>query len=170
VRPLTSSRLAASSGPPRSTPGGKGHLVDEATSFRMSRVRRAHTAPELRVRAILHRLRLRFRTINGDLPGSPDVANRRRRWAVYVHGCFWHGHRGCSRASVPKRNTAFWEAKLDANRRRDARVRSALRQRGYVVLTIWECSTLDADRVASHLKRHLMTRPVSHTSRISDRT
>jgi DNA mismatch endonuclease (patch repair protein) len=74
------------------------------------------------------------------------VANRARRWAIFVHGCFWHQHPKCQRATMPKRNAAFWRAKFAANRARDARVRRQLRGRGYFVLTVWEC---EAERPSS---------------------
>src|SRR4051794_676044 len=82
--------------------------VPRSTTLRMRRVRRSGTEPELKVRRVLTRLGMRYRLSNRDLLGSPDVANRSRGWAVFVHGCFWHGHPGCRRASVPKTNCTFW--------------------------------------------------------------
>lgn len=113
--------------------------VDEATSLRLGRVRQRDTKPEQAVRAILRALGLRYRTSNRDLPGAPDVANRTRRWAVFVHGCYWHHHRGCRRATVPKRNAEFWLEKFANNRRRDARALRGLRAMGYRTLVVWEC-------------------------------
>ena len=99
------------------------------------------------VRRALHRQGRRFRVHNRDLAGSPDIANRRKRFAIFVHGCFWHQHPGCKRATVPKRNRAFWLAKFAANRARDQRAEAALQAAGFRVLTIWECEAEDAARL-----------------------
>jgi len=99
---------------------------------------------------------VRFRVSNRDLPGSPDIANRRRRWAIFVHGCFWHSHRGCVRATVPKRNRAFWVAKFAANRARDARVVRELQGRGYRTLVIWECDARRSQLVERRLRAFLI--------------
>jgi len=124
---------------------------DAHTSARLSRVRQRNTAPEVAVRQVLHRLGLRFRVKNTDLPGSPDIANRAARWAVFVHGCFWHHHEGCSRATVPKRNRAFWVEKFRANRARDERACRELRAMGFIVLVVWECESR-AGLVAAKVK------------------
>jgi len=117
--------------------------TDAATSARMGRVRQRDTLPELAVRRAVRELGIRFRVQNRDLPGSPDLANRRRRFAVLVHGCFWHRHRGCCAATTPKRNRAFWEQKFAANQARDRRVVRQLRLLGFRVMVIWECETKD---------------------------
>lgn len=113
--------------------------VDEVTSRRMRRVRRAGTAPELLVRQALSRHRIRYRVSNATIPGSPDLANRSRGWAVFVHGCFWHRHAGCSRASMPTKNVAFWQRKFERNIQRDAQVLRNLRSAGWRVYIVWEC-------------------------------
>jgi DNA mismatch endonuclease (patch repair protein) len=120
----------------------EGHLllVDDATSARMRLVRQKGTRPELIVRRVLASLGLRFRLSNRDLPGSPDIANRRQRWAVFVHGCFWHRH-GCKASTSPTRNREFWQAKFERNVERDRKAAEALRAEGYTVVVIWECTT-----------------------------
>lgn len=120
----------------------EGHLlwVDDATSARMGLVRQKGTRPELIVRQELSRLGHRYRVKNRDLAGSPDIANRRQRWAVFVHGCFWHRH-GCKATTTPGRNREFWEAKFARNVARDERALSALRALGFTVVVIWECQT-----------------------------
>jgi DNA mismatch endonuclease (patch repair protein) len=133
--------------------------VDPETSARLGRIRQRDTSAEQVVRRLVHGLKHRFRVQTRDLPGSPDLANRSRRWAIFVHGCFWHQHAGCSRATVPKRNRDFWVAKFAANRARDARVESELHARGYRVVVAWECETLDPDRLRARLAREL-PRPV----------
>lgn len=99
------------------------------------------------MRRFLHALGHRFRVHNRDLPGSPDVANRTRRWAVFVHGCFWHRHEGCPRTTTPSRNRQFWLDKFAANVRRDERVQGQLRELGWKVLVIWECECEDVSRL-----------------------
>lgn len=91
------------------------------------------------MRSLLHRLGFRFRVGGKRLPGRPDVSNVSRRWAVLVHGCYWHGHVGCRRATIPKRNREFWAAKFAANRARDRRVLRELRARGIRPVVVWEC-------------------------------
>ena len=127
-------------------------LVDPATSARLAKQRQRDTSAEMLVRRAVRALGLRYRVRNRDLPGSPDIANRARRWAVFVHGCYWHSHRGCARATVPKRNREFWVAKFEANRNRDKRAVSELRARGYRVVTLWECELGDAASLRAKLR------------------
>lgn len=136
--------------------GARRLITDPETSARLGRIPQRDTEPELAVRRILYALGHRFRVKNRDLPGSPDIANRSRRWAVFVHGCFWHAHAGCPKATTPKRNREFWEAKLAANRARDERVVAELRAAGWRVETIWECELSRAEfrcKVATRLAR-----------------
>ncbi|MBP9825308.1 MAG: DNA mismatch endonuclease Vsr [Thermoanaerobaculia bacterium] len=124
----------------------------------MLRQKRSDTGPERVVRKILSALSQRYRLANRDLPGSPDLANRSRKWAVFVHGCYWHQHRGCPGATLPKRNRDWWKAKFRANRRRDAKKAKALEDEGFRVLTIWECETKDVRALGKRLARALSTR------------
>jgi DNA mismatch endonuclease (patch repair protein) len=133
-------------------------MTDAVTSRRLGRVRQRDTKPELIVRAELRRLMVRYTIRNRDLPGSPDIANRRRRWAIFVHGCFWHAHEGCKRATVPTRNREFWEAKFSANKERDAKAVLALRSKGFNVLTLWECELGVKERVRAALETFLCAR------------
>lgn len=107
----------------------------------MSRIRAGNTNPEMRLRAAVHRLGMRFRKHAKDLPGNPDLANHRKRWAIFVHGCFWHSHEGCRLASRPKSNTAYWEPKLKGNMTRDRLHCHQLEALGYRVFIVWECET-----------------------------
>ena len=137
-----------------------------AALARMKRQKRANTKPELIVRRVVRALGAGYRVANKDLPGSPDLANRSRRWAIFVHGCYWHHHEGCSRATIPRANRDFWVQKFAANRARDARKRDELIERGYRVLTIWECETKGEavgleDRIAAFLRPVLDAEPVS---------
>jgi DNA mismatch endonuclease, patch repair protein len=121
-----------------------GHLIvyDEPTSRRLARFGHEASGPEWLVRRYLTAAGLRFRTRNRDLPGSPDLANRSRRWAVFVHGCVWHHHASCPRATVPSRNRTFWLSKFRDNRRRDRRVLLQLERVGFTVVVIWECEVM----------------------------
>jgi DNA mismatch endonuclease (patch repair protein) len=118
----------------------------------MGRVRQRATRAERAVGAALTALGLRYRKNVRALPGSPDFANRRGRWAIFVNGCFWHRHRGCRRATTPTANRAFWLEKFAANRRRDAAAIRALRRRGFKVTIVWECQALDAARLSDVLE------------------
>lgn len=107
----------------------------------MSRVRNKDTQPEVVVRKLAHRLGLRFRLYRKDLPGTPDMVFPRYRSAIFVHGCFWHQHPGCRRATVPKSNVPKWAAKFERNRSRDTATACALETMGWDVMVIWECET-----------------------------
>ena len=110
----------------------------------MARIRSANTTPEMRVRSAIHAFGIRFRKHAVDLPGKPDLANRHRRWVIFVHGCFWHSHEGCRLASRPKSNAAYWGPKLKGNMERDCQKLSDLEKLGYRVFIIWECQTRDS--------------------------
>jgi len=138
--------------------GGRFLFTTASDSIRMGRIRRKDTAPEIAVRRAASNLRLRYRLDNRDLQGSPDLANRTGRWAIFVHGCFWHGHVGCAKYSIPRRNRAFWRTKLRANRNRDARVERELRGVGYRVVVIWECQAMSEQLVLKMLSKLLRSR------------
>ncbi len=114
-------------------------LSPERRSALMARVKSTNTKPELVVRSIAHRLGYRFRLHKRDLPGTPDLVFPRLRVAIFVHGCFWHRHENCSKASMPGTRVFFWKAKFQRNVARDAAARHALKRQGWRVLTIWEC-------------------------------
>ncbi len=130
-----------------------GLIVDPETSARLALIPQRRTKPELIVRRELHRLGKRFRVHNRDLPGNPDIANRKQRWAIFVHGCFWHHHEGCKRATVPKRNREFWLSKFAANQERDRRSEEALKKVGFHAITIWECEAEDDVKLGAILSR-----------------
>jgi DNA (cytosine-5)-methyltransferase 1 len=134
-------------------------VVAPETSARMKRVRQYDTAPELAVRRILTAMGVSYRTCARDLPGNPDVVNRKAGWALFVHGCFWHGHAGCRLFTVPKTNKRFWSEKVASNRKRDARKARALRARGFRVITVWQCETQRPEHLARRLRRILDNEP-----------
>lgn len=123
----------------------------------MSRIRDRDTKPEMLVRRIAHGLGFRFRLHRSDLPGSPDLVFARYRAVIMVHGCFWHRHHGCKRASSPQTRVRFWEDKFKSNVARDGRNETALRELGWRVMVIWECETNDevalGDRIVRFLRR-----------------
>jgi len=115
-------------------------FTPEQRSAVMRRVRGRDTGPELAVRRILRAAGIGYRLGGGGLPGRPDLVMKGRRTAVFVHGCFWHGH-DCPRGGrQPKANAAYWTAKIDRNRARDAAARAALETAGWRVVTVWECA------------------------------
>lgn len=121
----------------------------------MSHVRQRDTEPELRVRRLLHAAGYRYLVHVGSLPGRPDIVFTRRRKVVFVHGCFWHGHEGCSRATRPRGNAEFWAKKTSTNRARDKRVVIELARLGWQVLVLWQCELRDTERVRAQLEGFL---------------
>lgn len=134
-------------------------LVDvhskEARSANMARVRGRDTKPEMVVRRLLHRLGYRFRLCRKDLPGRPDIVLARWNVAIFIHGCFWHQHNGCSKAARPATNREFWSAKLDRNIERDEENRKALTELGWRIFTVWECWVRDTATLADDLERFI---------------
>ncbi len=126
--------------------------VDQAKrSWIMSRVRGKDTTPERRVRSLVHRLGYRFRLHRRSLPGCPDLVFPARRVALFVHGCFWHGH-PCARGDrLPSTNAAYWKNKIDSNKARHQRHVRDLSELGWQVLVVWECETKDLDALRSRL-------------------
>lgn len=121
----------------------------------MAGIRQHSTAPELAVRKALRALGVAYRITNRDLPGSPDLANRRGKWAIFVHGCYWHRHLGCERTTTPTRNRRLWVEKFTANVARDVARTKQLREQGFSVVRVWECETLDVRRLSRDLKKKL---------------
>jgi DNA mismatch endonuclease, patch repair protein len=124
-------------------------------SERMARIRSKDTQPELRVRHIVYRLGYRYRLHRKDLPGVPDLAFPSRKKVIFVHGCFWHAHKGCKVANRPKTRRPFWDAKFDRNKARDRANMRLLRKQGWGVCTIWECETRRDDYIARRLSQFL---------------
>lgn len=134
--------------------------TDLATSYRMSRVPSRDTTPELAVRALVRQCGAAYRLNNPDLPGSPDLANRSKRWAIFVHGCFWHSHEGCRRATIPDRNREFWTKKLVRNRERDRQALQELAARGYSVLVVWECQLTNPASVRGRIANTVLAQQI----------
>ena len=120
----------------------------------MSSVGTRDTGPELALRKALHRLGYRYRTNYAKLPGKPDIVFPRRKKAVFVHGCFWHGHR-CRWGRLPKSRPEYWGPKIAANQLRDRRVVRKIRRGGWDVLVVWQCELSEFERLLTRVKAFL---------------
>ena len=117
----------------------------------MARIKGRNTIPERAVRSLLHRMGYRFRLHREGLPGRPDIVLPRFNAAIFVHGCFWHRHRGCRFAYVPKSRTDFWMQKFESNVTRDRRVRRDIERLGWNVVVVWECELALPEKLANRL-------------------
>lgn len=124
----------------------------------MSKIRAKNTKPELVVRSLLHRLGYRFRLHIAYLPGKPDIVLKKHRLVIFVHGCFWHQHKGCKRATLPKTNQKYWLQKLEKNVKRFQKQQASLTQAGWKVIVIWECETKNIPKLAEHIDKLMHAR------------
>ena len=108
----------------------------------MSAIHSASTKPELLLRKSLWRLGFRYRVNDRHLPGKPDIVLPKYRTVIFVHGCFWHGHKDCKNYTVPKTNTDFWTAKITRNQQRDQDTWRQLEAKGWAVIIVWECELM----------------------------
>lgn len=107
----------------------------------MSGIKGKNSKPEVLVRRLLFAAGFRFRLHRRDLPGTPDIVLPGRKIAIFVHGCFWHAHRGCRYLKLPSTRPEFWKTKLQGNVDRDQKAITSLMSTGWRVLSIWECAT-----------------------------
>jgi len=135
-----------------------GESVDPERSALMARVRDKNSKPETIVRRLVHALGYRFRLHRRNLPGTPDLVLSGLHSVIFVHGCFWHRHKGCSRTTTPKTRAAYWKDKFTANVERDALKERQLRALGWNVLIVWECETFDPNPLAARLAAFLSGR------------
>ena len=126
-------------------------LTPERRSWLMSRVKAKDTLAEMRVRQITHSLGLRYRLQRRDLPATPDLVFPKHRVAIFVHGCFWHRHPGCKKATTPKSRVRFWQEKFNRNVARDQQAIHDLQALGWRVAIIWECETKVEEAVLCRL-------------------
>jgi DNA mismatch endonuclease, patch repair protein len=126
-------------------PSMRDRLSKERRSWNMSRIRGKDTTPEKVVRSILHRMGYRFRLHGKKLPGRPDIVLPKHQTVVFIHGCFWHRHRGCKNCTTPTHRRAWWLSKLEGNAKRDRSHRRALRKLGWRIIVVWECETEQSD-------------------------
>lgn len=132
-------------------------LTPEKRSWNMSRIRSKNTSPERQVRSLLHRMGFRFRTHKNTLPGKPDIVLKKYRTAVFVHGCFWHRHKGCKDTTTPKSNTAFWKQKFASNIVRDQKHIRELRKSKWKVIVIWECELERPEKIVTRIRKAMIS-------------
>lgn len=134
-------------------------MVDTVSASRRSYIMRAipqkNTRPEMVIRRMVHAMGARYRLHSKALSGRPDLVFPSRRLCIFVHGCFWHRHRGCRLASVPASNVEFWSEKFRSNIERDKRKETELRNMGWRVEIIWECETRDLGELKKRLRELL---------------
>lgn len=128
------------------------NLTAEQRRKNMTAIKSRHTKPEIIVRSMLHRLGFRFRLHDTKLPGKPDIILPKYKTVIFVHGCFWHQHKGCRRSTIPKSNTDYWIPKLAGNVKRDVQHKADLKKAGWNVAVVWECETKDAEKLEKKLK------------------
>ena len=111
----------------------------ETRSYNMSQIKSRHTKPELLVRKFLHAHGFRYKLHYKKLSGKPDIVLPKYKTAIFIHGCFWHGHSNCRYFVVPKTRTAWWLNKININKANDAKAVKALKKDGWKIITVWEC-------------------------------
>jgi DNA mismatch endonuclease (patch repair protein) len=123
----------------------------------MAAIRRKNTNPELRVRSLLHSMGFRFRLHRKDLPGTPDIVLPKYRLCIFVHGCYWHQHQGCKKATIPNTRKEFWQNKFKQNAKRDDNAKKELEKQGWNVCIIWECETRKPECLSNTISKCLKT-------------
>ncbi len=131
-------------------------FTPEERSRIMSRIKGRETKPEKLVRSLLHRSGYRFRLHDKNLPGKPDIVLPRHKRVVFVHGCFWHGHKRCKRAKRPATRKEFWNKKIDGNIKRDEKVKRQLKKLGWRVLIVWQCQTHNQTELRNRLENFML--------------
>ncbi|HEY8930884.1 MAG TPA: very short patch repair endonuclease [Mucilaginibacter sp.] len=111
----------------------------ETRSYNMSRIRSKNTKPEMLVRKFLHKNGFRYRLHVKNLPGKPDIVLPKYKTVIFIHGCFWHGHEGCKKATLPKTRVEWWKGKIERNIANDFNAEMALSKIGWTIITIWQC-------------------------------
>lgn len=137
-------------------------MTSEQRSRCMAAIKGKDTKPEMIVRKYLFSRGLRFRVQVRKLPGKPDIVLPKYKTAIFVNGCFWHGHEGCKYFRLPKSNVEFWEEKIERNVARDVRNEAELKALGWRVIWVWECEIKAVARREEYLK-HLYDRIVNPT-------
>lgn len=130
-------------------------ISPQQRSINMSKIKGKNTKPEKFVRSLLHALGYRFRIHRKTLPGTPDIVLPKYKAVIFVNGCFWHGHDGCKRATIPDTNKEFWERKISANKARDQKNIFDLEKLGYRCLVIWQCELKDKNLLIQRLLNFL---------------
>ena len=126
-------------------------LTVERRSWLMGRVGSKNTTPELAVRRLVFSMGYRYRLHDIRLPGKPDLVFSGRRKVIFVNGCFWHGHKRCRYARLPKTNVDFWREKIERNRARDRKNKAQLTRLGWGVLVVWQCELRNIEKLSAKL-------------------
>ena len=124
-------------------------LTPDMRHRNMATIHSASTKPELKLRHALWHRGFRYRMNDKRLPGKPDIVLPKYHTVIFIHGCFWHGHKGCKYYTIPKTNTDFWTAKVARNQERDQRVWRELEASGWSVIIVWECELKKANLEAA---------------------
>ena len=124
----------------------------ETRSYNMSQIKGKNTKPEMLVRKFLHAQGFRYKLHDKTLPGKPDLVLPKYKTVIFIHGCFWHGHKGCKYYVVPKTRTDWWLQKINGNIANDEKAVKALKKDGWKIITIWECE-LKRDKLENTLKK-----------------
>jgi DNA mismatch endonuclease (patch repair protein) len=129
----------------------------EKRSQVMSKIKDKDTKPEKIIRTMLHNMGYRFRLHRRDMPGNPDIVLPKYKKVIFVHGCFWHGHKGCARAKRPSSNENFWSEKLAKNMERDKKNQKELIKLGWNYLIIWQCQIkkVNSEKIAQRISMYL---------------
>lgn len=140
------------------------HITKEHRSWNMGRIKSCDTKPEIAVRSHLHKMGYRFR-LNGKVsrkyhpkgvfPGKPDIVLAGYKTVIFVHGCFWHKHKNCRRANIPKSNRSYWKPKLQRNVQRDKKVFKDINNLGWKIIVLWECQLKNIKLIDRELRKNL---------------
>jgi len=115
----------------------------QTRSYNMSQIKGKNTKPEMLVRKFLFSKGLRYRLHCIHLPGKPDIVLPKYNTLIFINGCFWHGHENCSKFIIPKSNNEYWLKKIESNKERDQKNLSLLHQKGWQIITVWECQIIN---------------------------
>lgn len=132
------------------------HLSKKKRSWNMSRIRSKNTKPEIIVRSLLHRMGYRFSLHRKDLPGKPDIVLTKYKTVVFVHGCFWHRHKGCKRCTTPSTNQRYWIPKLERNIVKDKFNQKLLKKNGWFPIIVWECEIKNLGNLSKKVSKLLI--------------
>src|SRR5687767_11487790 len=127
----------------------------EQRSYNMSRIRAKNTKPEMLVRKFLHAIGFRYTLHNKSLPGKPDIVLPKYKTVIFIHGCFWHGHKDCKYFVVPKTRTEWWLNKINSNIANDTKAVKTLKKEGWKIIHLWGCD-LKPQKVEKKLNRLLL--------------
>ena len=130
------------------------NLTKKQRHLCMSRIRSRNTKPEIVVRKILRKLKIRHRLHSKRLPGKPDIVISDKRIVLFINGCFWHQHKGCKRLAMPKANRKYWRKKLEGNIKRQKSALIKLRKDNWKPLIIWECQIKRPGQLVQRILEH----------------